>query len=127
MNKKEKDEVGSSFEKVNPFNEFILPERRREDIFYCNIARLSVNMYDVRLDLGRRSRDCDMPHVGDVTVMMSPEHAKDLLILLVRTLGEYEQKYGNIPSEYEVAATVREKVREEVRPIFHQKLDDVNN
>lgn len=106
--------------------EFIPPHRSREELYYSNLVAITASLYDLRLDFGRRTIHPGVPADADVTVMMSPQHAKELLVILVKTLAAYEARHGKIPADYEVSATVRPKGQEEPKPFPPQKIDDLN-
>lgn len=120
---KDKCEMKTSLHK----GQFVPPERGPDEVHYSNVASVTANLYDLRMDFGQRSLQEENPHHPDITVLMSPQHAKELLVLLIRSLGEYERQFGTIPSEYKVSATVERVERGESPFLFNQKIDDLDN
>lgn len=71
-------------------------------LFYCNTARIESSMYDVILYLGnKKSRNSlvPVPEDFDVSIIMSPQHAKAIYNALGENLKKYEEKFGEINIE----------------------------
>jgi len=89
--------------------EFKLPPRGLNESFYANLAFVSGSLEDIRLDFGRRGdAEGENPH-GDVTIYMSPQLGKELLVMLIHVLGEYEKMHGPIPCRFNVLAKFEPK------------------
>lgn len=110
MSDEKKDALATKIT-VGDMLECPIPERKRGEEGYANIVNVHSSIYDVRLDFGQRAVPPDSKHRMDTTIYMSPQHAKDLLVVLLRVISEYEKSFGMIPSEYEVLAEVRKKER----------------
>ena len=109
--------------KTSGIKEFVPPKRGLHESFYCNVAAISASLYDVRFDFGQRGTDNE-EHRGDVTLYMSPQHAKEMLVLLVRVLGDYEEDHGPIPCNYNVSASIKPKEKETHSNIPVLKIDN---
>lgn len=88
--------------------QFIVPNTP-DKMCYANVFMVSSTLYDYRLDFGKRGLTEEMDHQGEVSIFMSPEHLKEMAAILLRLVNEYEESFGEIPSVYEIEATVKKK------------------
>ena len=71
---------------------------------YTNLTSLSRSGNDIIIDFARIVPGRGVARI-ESRVIMSPEHAKRLAVLLQRNLEEYEKRFGKIPAVEEVEAT----------------------
>ena len=71
---------------------------------YTNLTSLSRSGNDIIIDFARIVPGKGVARI-ESRVIMSPEHAKRLAVLLQRNLEEYEKRFGKIPAVEEVEAT----------------------
>lgn len=89
-------------EDMPPAPSFEFKQRSREEEFYVNMVGIAYTVYDFRFDFGRRGMG-DVASRADLTVYMSPQHAKDLALVILKVVKEYEEKVGPIPSRLAAA------------------------
>ena len=78
----------------NPLN--VTMQEFPEDTYYCDMAGVINTIHTLKIIFGRRSQTGD--HKTDASVVMSPSHAKDLAVILLDNIQQYEAKFGEIPS-----------------------------
>lgn len=68
--------------------------------FYCNVSTVRLTDDDVSILFSQQlEREADLLKVApQAIVFMSPRHAKRLLELLERVVGQHELKHGPLPS-----------------------------
>ena len=71
------------------------PDTPQDKLIYANWMRLGGTPYDVALDFGYRT-DETPPRTPSARIVMTWEHAKDLLTLLGQAVQEYDEKVGTI-------------------------------
>lgn len=69
------------------------PSSSNVGITYANNVSIALGVYDVQLDFGIEVGASILP---SAKIVMSPQHAKSLLLLLERALSDYEQNVGPI-------------------------------
>jgi hypothetical protein len=100
-----------------------------ENWFYCNALKLSASPYDFNLKFLRiaSSRSVLVQNesdgekavptvVAETDVVMSPSHAKSIVVMLYRAIQEYEALYGVVPLPPEK--------REEFEKLFGKSLGE---
>lgn len=70
-------------------------------LFYCNHAEVCTSIYDFRIGFGvKKNAAAPISNEDiDVYIVMSPQHAKSLVSLLLDNLKAYEKVFGNINLE----------------------------
>jgi hypothetical protein len=71
------------------------PDIPQDKLVYANWMRLQGTPYDVALDFGYRTDEAP-PAAPAVHLVMTWEHAKDLLTLLGKAVEEYGEQVGGI-------------------------------
>lgn len=71
---------------------------------YSNTVQLEATAYDIGISFGLLSDGVDR---RDLTVRMSPQHAKSLAILLDRFLAAYEREIGQVNLPDSLVARLR--------------------
>ncbi len=72
---------------------------------YANNAQMQVSLYDVKIAFGQVT-EVEEKHVAfedQVTVILSPQHAKVLAGLLVQNVAQYEKQFGEIKIPNEIS------------------------
>lgn len=64
-------------------------------MLYANWVRVAATPYEIALDFGYREDDAP-PKAPDARIVMTWEHAKDVLMLLQNTVEQYEKQAGPI-------------------------------
>lgn len=82
------------------------PDIPQDRLIYANWVRLAGTPYDVALDFGYRTDEAP-PEAPAVHVVMTWEHAKDLLTLLGKAVDEYNERVGSIREFDSVVAPAR--------------------
>ncbi|MBA2339139.1 MAG: DUF3467 domain-containing protein [Pyrinomonadaceae bacterium] len=79
---------------------------------YTNAAKIGLTTWDVRLTFSTivEAEVGKLATEEQVTVIMSPQHAKDLLRVFVINLANWEKQFGaiKIPSDFEIEPTLSE-------------------
>ncbi len=71
------------------------PKDPNEKLVYANWVRLEATPYDISMDFGYRSTE-NPPKDFPVHLVMTWEHAKDLLLLLDNAVKQYGENVGAI-------------------------------
>src|SRR3989304_820553 len=67
-------------------------------IHYVNSSRMAVSPWDVRLTVGQVIEAAGRQvNQDEATLIMSPQHAKQFLQSLEKTIRQYEEMFGAIP------------------------------
>jgi hypothetical protein len=88
------------------------PHDPSDALVYANWVRLAGTPYDVALDFGYRT-DESPPKEPTVRVVMTWEHAKDVLLLLQNSVEQYESQAGPIR---DFASTITPAVQPNPKP-----------
>lgn len=75
------------------------PSVRNKDhrVFYTNAAKIQVSPWDLKMVFGQLAElDGEVVNDEQVTVIMSPQHAKALLNHWITTIKSYESTFGAI-------------------------------
>ncbi len=91
------------------------PDIPQERLVYANWVRLGGTPYDVALDFGYRTDEAP-PKAPTVHLVMTWEHAKDLLTLLGKAVEEYDEKIGSI-REFESVVTPAISTARQAKPL----------
>jgi hypothetical protein len=75
-----------------------MEEERKIPLYYCNIMQLEASDYDFNFKFGiKKKRNEPVSEEDfDFSVIMSPQHAKRLLMALNDVLVKYENAFGPI-------------------------------
>jgi len=71
------------------------PKDQADALIYANWVRIGRTPFEISIDLGYRSAPAP-PESFPVRVLMAPEHAKSLQVLLNDALADYEAEVGPI-------------------------------
>lgn len=76
---------------------------------YANSTRLMFSVYDFRVVFTEQmmGKEFDIVQVDRVSVVMSPQHIKQLVKTITAKLAEYEQTHGLIPEAEEPEQPVK--------------------
>lgn len=72
---------------------------KEKDFYYANLTGMEISPYDFKFGFGRINNDnstSNLKDAIDVEVMMSPQHAKSLLMMLSQNIAKYEDTFGTI-------------------------------
>ena len=67
-------------------------------ILYVNTTRIASSFFDIQMHLGETIQTSSSEELtrARVIVVMTPEHAKALADLLMKTLDDYEAQFGKL-------------------------------
>lgn len=74
-------------------------ERKNIPLYYSNIVGIEASVFDILLNFGlkkdRSTTDIKKEDI-DISIVMSPQHAKALLVALSENINKYEVTFGEI-------------------------------
>lgn len=70
----------------------------KKQVYYCNVANIEGSTFDIVMNLGmKKDRKKNITHDDiDVTIIMSPQHAKAFSKALADNIANYEKAFGEI-------------------------------
>lgn len=100
----------------------------KEHDFYVDFFESRSCLYDIQMIMGRRvtgandgEREIFIP---DLIVRMSPSHLKDFVLMLIERIKAYEEKFGEIPSQFDVEnISFKKKPQFEEHPVVPNPFD----
>jgi hypothetical protein len=90
------------------------PDTPDEKLVYANWVRLAGTPYDVALDFGYRTGE-GPPNEAAVHLVMTWEHAKDVLTILGKAVEEYDKNVGAI-RDFESVVTPAVQPAKQAKP-----------
>jgi len=84
----------------------------REVAYYSNSMQLEFTLYDFKLKFGE-----SMPggHLNIINIMLSPQHAKVVQMVLDKNIALYEEKFSEIQIPEDVKKRIMEEKAKEIK------------
>lgn len=85
-------------------------EEAGQPFLYANVASIRATGDEFFINFGMREDDPDQA-VGLIKIIVSPAHAKQLAIALIKTIEHYEKNFGEIKADIEERLTPEARKR----------------